>query len=400
MNDRLPYAITESQSGFLDELTYAEQKIEALTFGKLHLILDSEKRIQSINQAACDELGVQPLDLAGKLLTRIVHPKTSSSTSPVNLALFDSLEEGPAVFECKLGTSVKKAVGMFCTLFAVKDNDEQVLRYELFAQPVAALNASQQREQEIFKGLQQSLCFVEISPNKTVRAVNEAFCIATGIEPNDLTGLTLGELLSQPNSSQARLPFEHRTIENCQEWNGEYLLQTPDGRSYWIDIQFALIEDTNQIPTCVIATCNLVNDRKVAYLEHHAKVNAIDSSQAVIEFDLDGHVLTANRNFLSAVGYQLREIQGQHHSIFCTDEYKQSDEYRQFWLRLNEGEFVTGRFHRKGKFDRDVWIQAAYSPIIDASGKVVKVIKFAYDVSKEVALQQSISKETLINSPS
>lgn len=394
MNDRLPYALTESHSGFVDEVSYTEQKIDALTVGKLHLIIDSEKRVQSMNQATCDTLGVQPADIAGKLLSRLCHPATVGAAAPANLALFDATKDGPVTFECQLGTSNRKAIGVHCTLFAVIDSDAQVLRYEMFAQPTASLNATQQREQNIMKALQQGLCLIEILPSKTVAKVNEAFCIATGTEPNDLKGLNLTEILCQPGSSLAKQPFEQRPIENCQEWNGEYLLQTPNGNKLWVDIQFALVEDINDKPEGIIACCNLVDDRKVAYLESHAKVHAIDSSQAVIEFDLDGYVLNANRNFLLAVGYQLREIQGQHHSIFCTEDYKQSEEYRQFWLSLNEGKFISGRFHRQGKYGRDVWIQATYSPIVDASGKVVKVVKFAYDVTKEVALQQSISKKS------
>jgi len=124
-------------------------------------------------------------------------------------------------------------------------------------------------------------------------------------------------------------------------------------------------------------------------------VAAMDRGQAVIEFDLDGKVLTANRNFLVAMGYTLREVQGQHHSIFCSAEYTQSPEYQDFWLRLGEGEFISGRFHRVGKFNRDVWIQASYNPIFDLNGKVAKVVKYAYDVTKEVMLEKRISAKTV-----
>jgi methyl-accepting chemotaxis protein len=111
----------------------------------------------------------------------------------------------------------------------------------------------------------------------------------------------------------------------------------------------------------------------------------------VIEFDLNGQVLNANRNFLTAMGYTLREIQNQHHSIFCSGEYTQSKEYRDFWLRLSEGEFISGRFHRVGKFNRDVWIQATYNPIFDLNGKVMKIVKYAHDVTNEVKLEKRIA---------
>ncbi len=144
----------------------------------------------------------------------------------------------------------------------------------------------------------------------------------------------------------------------------------------------------------VIKFANDVTADKLHNADFEAKVTAIDLGQAVIEFDLDGKVVTANRNFLSAMGYTLREIQGQHHSIFCTAEYTRSAEYRDFWLRMNDGEFMSGRFHRVGKFDRNVWIQATYNPIRDLSGKVVKVIKYAFDVTEQMELHHRIDAKS------
>ncbi len=143
--------------------------------------------------------------------------------------------------------------------------------------------------------------------------------------------------------------------------------------------------------TKVVKLASDVTQARLVSAEFQAKVAAIDLSQAVIEFDLDGKVLTANRNFLAAMGYTLREITAQHHSIFCAPEYRRSEEYRDFWLRLSEGQFISGRFHRVGKFDRDVWIQATYNPIFDLNGRVMKVVKYAYDVSKEVRLEREIA---------
>ncbi len=144
----------------------------------------------------------------------------------------------------------------------------------------------------------------------------------------------------------------------------------------------------------VVKFASDVTQAKLRNAEFEAKVSAIDKAQAVIEFDLDGHVLTANRNFLAAMGYTLREIQGQHHSLFCSPEYTQSEEYRDFWLRLGEGEFVSGRFQRRGKYQREVWIQATYNPILDLNGKVTKVTKYAFDVTREVQLEKRIAAKS------
>jgi methyl-accepting chemotaxis protein len=119
-------------------------------------------------------------------------------------------------------------------------------------------------------------------------------------------------------------------------------------------------------------------------------VEALGRSNAVIEFDLDGQVLDANESFLRIMGYTLREIVGTHHSQFCTEEYRRSDEYRDFWLRLNKGEFIGGRFVRVGKFGRLVHIRATYNPILDLSGKPARVVKYASDITAEVERENRI----------
>jgi methyl-accepting chemotaxis protein len=114
-----------------------------------------------------------------------------------------------------------------------------------------------------------------------------------------------------------------------------------------------------------------------------AQASAISKSQAVIEFDMDGKVISANRNFLDALGYRLEEIQGKHHSMFVTPAMRESAEYRGFWANLNRGEHQAAEYKRIGKGGREVWIQASYNPILDRSGKPCKVIKFATDITAQ-----------------
>ncbi len=121
---------------------------------------------------------------------------------------------------------------------------------------------------------------------------------------------------------------------------------------------------------------------KVDIVELEAKVAAISRSQAVIEFKLDGTIITANQNFLSTLGYAESEIVGKHHGMFVDPEYRNSAEYRGFWDRLNRGEFIAEKFRRIGKGGKEVWIQASYNPLIGPDGKPFKVVKFAADVTE------------------
>jgi len=114
-----------------------------------------------------------------------------------------------------------------------------------------------------------------------------------------------------------------------------------------------------------------------------AQVEAISKSQAVIEFNLDGTIVTANENFLKTLGYSLSEIQGKHHSMFVEPAMRDSAAYREFWASLNRGQYQAAEYKRIGKGGKEVWIQASYNPMLDRNGKVSKVIKFATDITAE-----------------
>jgi methyl-accepting chemotaxis protein len=117
----------------------------------------------------------------------------------------------------------------------------------------------------------------------------------------------------------------------------------------------------------------------------NAKLDALSRSQAVMEFNLDGTIITANANFLNAMGYTLEEIRGKHHSMFVDKERRDNAEYREFWDSLRRGEYQAREFKRVAKGGRTVWIQASYNPLMNARGKPYKVVKFAADHDAEAA---------------
>lgn len=126
--------------------------------------------------------------------------------------------------------------------------------------------------------------------------------------------------------------------------------------------------------------------------ELRAKLVALDKSQAVIEFSLDGRILDANENFLRTVGYSLDEIRGQHHSLFVDPAYRDSLEYRQFWMKLGRGDFDAGQYRRLGRGGREIWLEATYNPVFDAEGRPVKVVKFATDITAQIHTNQALQR--------
>ncbi len=137
---------------------------------------------------------------------------------------------------------------------------------------------------------------------------------------------------------------------------------------------------------------------KVDINDLRAKVEALDRAQAVIEFNLDGTVIEANENFLNTLGYTLDEIKGKHHRMFCEPAYTNSLEYQAFWDKLNRGEYEAGVYKRLDKSGKEVWIQASYTPILNAAGKPCKVVKFALNVTEEK--KKALVKSAMDNSSS
>ncbi len=133
-----------------------------------------------------------------------------------------------------------------------------------------------------------------------------------------------------------------------------------------------------------------VLERNLELTDLRGQIAAINKSQAVIEFNLDGTIITANDNFLGAMGYTLDEVKGKHHRIFVEAEYAKSPDYVQFWKTLGEGNFQSAEFKRLGKGGKEIWIQASYNPIFDQNGKPFKVVKFATDIT-EMFKQRAIN---------
>ena len=151
-------------------------------------------------------------------------------------------------------------------------------------------------------------------------------------------------------------------------------------------------------PSGVTGVSSPANANQVGRPRQHngdleGQIEALNKSQAVIEFNMDGTIITANDNFLDIMGYTLAEVQGKHHGMFADDQTRQSVEYKEFWAKLNRGEYVAAEFRRLGKGGKEVWLQASYNPILDLNGKPRKVVKFATEVTERVRLQQTADSQ-------
>ena len=178
---------------------------------------------------------------------------------------------------------------------------------------------------------------------------------------------------------------------------GEYKRLGKGGKEVWIQASYNPIFDINGKPVKVVKYATDVTTKKMEYADLLGQMSAIDKSQAVIEFNMDGSVITANDNFLNTLGYTLSEIQGKHHSMFVEPSYRSSSDYQEFWKKLNRGGYQAAEYKRLGKGGKPVWIQASYNPILDLNGKPVKVVKYATDLTPQKQANAKLADDFELN---
>ncbi|MGZ3375992.1 MAG: methyl-accepting chemotaxis protein [Phenylobacterium sp.] len=233
---------------------------------------------------------------------------------------------------------------------------------------------------------------IEFSLTGEILGANENFLRALDYRLEDILGRHHSMFVdpSEAHSPEYRQFWEK--LARGEYDSGEYKRIGRGGREVWIMASYNPILDRNGKPFKVVKFATDVTEQKLQTVNYEGQLAAINKSQAVIEFDLEGKVLTANPNFLAALGYSLDEIRGQHHSMFVDPAYRQSAEYQMFWAKLGRGEYDAGQYKRIGKGGKEIWIQASYNPILDLNGKPFKVVKYATDVSAQRKVAERVQE--------
>jgi methyl-accepting chemotaxis protein len=216
-----------------------------------------------------------------------------------------------------------------------------------------------------------------------ILTANDAFLNTFGYTLDEIKGEHHRVLCEESYKNSAEYTLFWEKLNRGEFDSGEYNSIGNNGKEIYIQATYNPIFDLNGKPVKVVKFATDVTQQKLDNAEFEGKINAIDKSQATIEFDMDGIVITANEKFLNVVGYTLDEIKGKHHRIFCEESYTKSTEYTLFWEKLNRGEFDSGEYKRIGNNGKEIYIQATYNPIVDLSGKPVKVVKYATDVTEQ-----------------
>ncbi|WP_317986247.1 methyl-accepting chemotaxis protein [Chromohalobacter israelensis] len=247
------------------------------------------------------------------------------------------------------------------------------------------------RDTATLEALDRAIAIVHFHPDGTVLDANENFLKMTGYRLDDLRGQHHRLLCEPAHARSAEYRDFWRRLAHGEHMTGRYKRIGKEGRTLWLEASYTPIIGRSGEVKRVVKTASDITDKVRAENDMRSRLDALDRSTAIIEFTPAGDILTANANFLAAVGYRLEEVVGTHHRLFCETEYASSQAYRDFWTRLNAGEFIAGEFKRLDSRGRTLWLEATYNPVFDGDGNLYKIIKFATDITQRIERHQAES---------
>ena len=231
--------------------------------------------------------------------------------------------------------------------------------------------------------IRESQAVIEFNMDGAIITANENFLKALGYTLPEIAGKHHSMFVEASERDSTAYREFWAKLNRGEYQSAEYKRVGKGDKEVWIEASYNPIHDTNGKPFKVVKFATDITEKKIRSMEDAGKIDAILRAQAVIEFNMDGTIITANENFLKAMGYALAEIQGRHHSMFVEPAIRENSEYREFWAKLNRGEYSAAEYKRIGKGGKEIWILASYNPILDERKKPLKVVKFATDVTDQ-----------------
>lgn len=253
------------------------------------------------------------------------------------------------------------------------------------------LAVSQFKNEEIqgfIDSIKHSVATIQFDTHGVIEDVNDIFLSVVGYEKNELVGQSHKMFCDADYINSPEYKAFWDELRQGKKKSGTFKRFTKSKNIIWLEATYfpILNKDKKVISIFKIASDVTNSVNKVRDLE--AAFNALNRSMAIIEFSIDGQILNANDNFLTAVGYSLNEIIGKPHRMLCFDKFY--EENPNFWSEMSSGRFFFGQYERKNASGQSIWLEASYNPVFDDKGKVIKVIKFASDITNKIEMNDKI----------
>ncbi|MFM5698201.1 methyl-accepting chemotaxis protein [Aeromonas veronii] len=248
-------------------------------------------------------------------------------------------------------------------------------------------------QQGFFDAVQGSVATITFTPDGTVLAANDLFLNVVGFSAPEVIGqhhrIFCDKLYAQSSDYQQFWA----DLKQGRSRTGVFQRFNKRGEAIWLEATYFPVKSRGVV-TKVIKIAADITEHHLQLLSQQAVVTALDRSLAVIEFTPGGEVIAANGNFLHTMGYTLAQVQGKHHRIFCDDQFYRDQPH--FWDELGRGQFKSGLFCRQNSHGSKVWLEATYNPILDEHRKVVKVIKFASDITERINKSDAVREAAML----
>jgi methyl-accepting chemotaxis protein len=244
----------------------------------------------------------------------------------------------------------------------------------------------------MFAAIKHNMAVIEFSMDGVILDANPNFSRVVGYTENEIHSMHHSALCDKSYTSSPDYQQFWSKLRQGESFSGKFQRVSKNGAIIWLEATYFPVAgpDGNFEKVIKIASDITQQVKEAEYFRN--LVSALNRSMAVIEFDMQGNIIEANDNFLKAMGYRIEEIKGMHHRKFCRAEYSSSPSYKEFWAKLNRGDFLNGQYERVAKDGHAVWLEASYNPVNDENGKPYRVIKFAAEITQKVLRQQAESE--------
>ncbi len=391
--DGMPYKVIKFATDITERTIQSadlEGKLKAISSTRAIIEFDLEGFILTANDNFLNTLGYQLSEIEGKHHSLFCGKEYVESASYKEF--WTNLKNGEAnVGEYKRIDKEGNDVWINAAYNPILDPDGKPYKVVKFASDVTESKIHSSISEGKTEAISRAQAVIEFELDGTVIYANENFLTTLGYDESDIIGKHHSLFCEKAYCASPDYTTFWENLRKGIFNTGEYKRVKKDGTDIWIQASYNPIFDASGKPYRVVKFASDVTQQKLTSLEHKGTIDAINRAQAVIEFTPEGKIITANEPFLSTTGYVLDDIVDQHHRIFCTSELHSSEQYSAFWRNLKNGEFESGRFLRLSKAGKNIWLQATYNPIFDLNGQVVKVIKFATDITTQVSVEESVT---------
>lgn len=274
----------------------------------------------------------------------------------------------------------------------VLDQDGRPFKIVKYATVVTREKLRQADHQGQIAAIHQSQSVVAFNVDGTILDANDNFLDLVGYRLSQVIGRHHSMFVSAEERGSESYGKFWQSLAAGQYQAGEFKRLGRDGREIWLQASYNPILDMNGRTFKVVKNAVDVTQQKLRQGDYEGQIAAINKSQSVVSFDMDGNVLDANDNFLTLMGYTLRDVVGRHHRMFVDKEAAAHADYARFWTELRAGTFLSSKFRRIAANGAEVWIQASYNPIYDLNGKPFKIVKIAADITADVSLAADLSR--------